>query len=258
MTSDFIPILFNTPNSYEQIEIYFAHDIHYGSAQFDNLKWEKIKQEIMSQPNRYVICVGDYCENAVVGSKSDIYTQVYPPHIQKEWLTNQFYELKDRIIAIVPGNHENNRITRVCGLYPVYDCAVSVGIQDRYRQHFAIVDIGVGNSKKRKNSQFRYFGYVTHKLKDCKNYCGSDFIEGIDFSVFGHDHAPKDQPRGKLVYDNKKKIVTQKDIETIDSGSCMTYGGYAVDNGYRPNSSKTYKLVCDGREKRITSVGYHL
>ena len=88
----------------------------------------------MSQPNRYVICVGDYCENAVVGSKSDIYTQVYPPHIQKEWLTNQFYDLKDRIIAIVPGNHENNRITRVCGLYPVYDCAVSVGIQDRYRQ----------------------------------------------------------------------------------------------------------------------------
>lgn len=143
MISDFKPILFNTDENFHEIEIYFAHDIHRGSEIHDEKKWERFKAEILSAPNRFVIWAGDYSENAITGSKGDVYSQDYMPAEQKWWFTNELKQLKDRTICIVPGNHENNRITKNVGLYPAYDCALAAGIEDRYRQHFAFVDIGV-------------------------------------------------------------------------------------------------------------------
>ena len=260
MKSDFEPILFSTDPGFPEIEIYFAHDIHLGSRQADVAKWDRFRKEVLNAPNRFVIMAGDYCENALVGCKGDIYEQVVPPAMQKEWLCDEMYKLKDRIIAVVPGNHENNRVTKLCGLYPVYDCAVMNGIGDRYRQGFALVDIGVGDYQKKSSSrQLRYFGFVTHRLKDIKSCNGADFVDGVDFAAYGHDHEPKDHPRAKLVYDPINKRVTQKTVEVIDSGSFLTYGGYAISSGYRPLSEKIYKLVLSsGRDKRLTTIGFHL
>lgn len=259
MISEYKPIVFNTPQEFSEIEIYFAHDIHYGSAQHDRKKWERFKKMVMERPNRYIIWVGDYCENAITGSKSDIYTQTAPPWAQKEWLTEQFIELSGRTVCIVPGNHESNRITRTCGLFPVYDCAKDAGMQNLYRQTFALVDIGVGNGGHGGGKQARYVGYIVHKLKDQNGYNGALYVDGIDFAAFGHDHAPKSQPRGKLVYDKSNKAVIQRDIEIIDSGSFLTYGGYAVDNGYVPNSTKLFCLVLGGdRNKWTSSRSYSL
>ncbi len=257
MVSDFKPIVFATPQNFECIELYFAHDIHKGSELHDKRKWESFKNEILSADNRYVVFVGDCFENAVVGSKSDVYLQNFSPHEQKEWFTNELRELADRTVAIVPGNH-CARTNRTVGLYPLYDCCLAAGIESRYRQHFAFVDIGVGDGGHSKNRQIQYVGYLAHKLKDIKSCNGADFVDGIDFAAYGHDHCPKDQPRSKLVYDNKNKFVTLKDIEIIDSGSFLTYGGYAADSGYRPSSSKCYKLILDGKTKEITSVGFHV
>ena len=253
MLSEYKPIIFNTPPEFDEIELYFAHDIHYGSAQHDRKKWDRFKALVMSKPNRYIIWVGDYCENAIVGSKSDIYTQTAPPAAQKEWLTEQLIELADRSIAIVPGNYEGNRITRICGLFPVYDCAKDAGIQDRYRQTFAVLDIGVGDGGHGEGKQSRYVGYIVHKLKDFKNFNGALYVDGIDFAAFGHDHAPKSVPRGKLAYDKSNKRVVQRDVEIIDSGSFLTYGGYAVDGGYVPNSTKLFYLVLGGSKAKYTS-----
>ena len=262
MRSAFEPVVFDTNPEFDSVEIYFAHDIHLGSRQCDIQKWDKFKREILAEPNRFVVMVGDYCENVLVGSKGDIYEQTVPPASQKEWLSDQVYALRDKIIALVPGNHENNRITKTCGLYPVYDCAMMAGIGDRYRHEFALVDIGVGNNQRpnaKKTKQLRYFGFITHRLKDIKACNGSDFVDGIDFAAYGHDHEPKDHPRAKLVYDPQNKMVTQKTIEVIDSGSFLNYGGYAVSSGYRPLSAKIYKLVLtSGREKRMFTVGFHI
>ena len=260
MRSDFQPILFNTDPQFPEIEIYFAHDIHLGNRQCDVEKWERFRKDILAEPNRFVCLVGDYCENVVVGSKGSIYEQIIPPAAQKEWFTAELDKLKDRIICLVPGNHEENRITRTCGLYPAYDCAMAVGIADRYRNAFAFVDIGVGdNGRPNGKKQTHYVGYVTHKLKDIKTCNGSDFIDGIDFAAYGHDHDPKDHSRARLVYDPKNKTVSQKNVEVIDSGAFLTYGGYAVTSGYRPLSDKCYKLVLSGaREKSITTIGFYL
>lgn len=260
MRSEFEPVIFNTDKSFQEIEIYFAHDIHAGSRQTDLAKWNRFKAEILKEPNRFLIMVGDYCENALITSKGDIYESTMPPAMQKEWLTDEVSALRDRIICMVPGNHENNRITRTCGLYPVYDVAMACGIGDRYRHSFALVDIGVGDYQKKTISrQLRYYGYVTHRLKDLKTCNGADFIEGVDFAAYGHDHDPKDHARARLVYDPNNKTVTQKSVEVIDSGSFLTYGGYAVTGGYRPLSEKLYKIrLFNGRKKTIQTIGFYV
>lgn len=256
MQSDYKPILFQTDPEFDNIEIYFVHDLHYGSAEHDGKKWAALKREILSEPNKFIAFVGDYCENAVVGSKSDIYTQTASPFHQKEWFSEQLFDLKYRTICLVPGNHEDNRITKTCGLFPVYDCAKENGMGDLYRHHFAFTDIAVGSGGHGKNKQIHYVGYVVHRLRDCKSYNGSDFVEGIDFACYGHDHDPKDHPRAKLIYDAKNKTISHKNIEVINSGAFLTYGGYGVKAGYRPLSSKCYKLVLDGKKKSMQTVGF--
>ena len=268
MKSDYEPIIFPTDPEFDTVELYFAHDIHCGNCDADLAKWNRFKQEVLKEPNRFLIMVGDYCENALITSKGDIYESTMSPASQKEWLTDEIYSLRDKIICLVPGNHESNRITKTCGLYPVYDCALYAGIGDRYRHHFAFVDIGVGNkqgSKSAKGSsrQTSYVGFVSHRLKDIKACNGADFIDGIDFAAFGHDHEPKDHPRAKLVYNTNSKHVSHKSVEVLNSGSFLNYGGYAASSGMRPMSSKCFKLILHKTNgnleaKSITTVGFYV
>lgn len=261
MLPDFKPILFVTDPSLASVELYFAHDLHKGSAQFDDKKWTSFKREVLSSPNRFVVFVGDLMENATPSSKSDMFYQTMPPHEQKEWVSEQFRELKDRIVGVTPGNHERNRSTRTCGLFPLYDACAIAGIEERYRPHFLMLDLAVGTrlkSGKKYPQQIHYPGFCVHRAKDMRSFSSSDAIDGIDFFACGHDHDPKDRPRGKLVYDPTAKQLSEKTVEVVNCGSFLDYGGYAVDSGYRPTGAKLYKLVLDGRDKAITSVGFQL
>lgn len=258
MLSNYKPIVIHLPRDFKSAELYFAHDVHKGDALHDENKWERFKADILSAENRYIIFCGDYLDNAIVGSKGNIYEQIIPPHMQKEWFAEQLCQLRDRVLAIVPGNHEA-RTTRATGLSPIYDIVVLAGLDDKYRQHFAFVDIGIGQYRANNaHKQHRYVGFITHRMRDCKIYNGSDFVDGIDFAAYGHDHDAKDHPRAKLVYDNKNKTVAHKNIEVINSGAFLHYGGYSADSGYRPVSEKVYKLILSGTKKRITTVGFYV
>ena len=40
---DDVPVLINLPKSLDFADIYFIHDVHFGSPLFDNKKWELLK-----------------------------------------------------------------------------------------------------------------------------------------------------------------------------------------------------------------------
>lgn len=259
MLPDMKPIIVTTPAEYETVEIFPIHDLHYGNGQFNLNKWKKLKAMILEQPNRYCVFVGDMMEMAVPGSKSDVFSQTATPEAQKEWISFEMSELAERTLAVVSGNHEHNRATKICGLYPLYDAACWARVQDKYRENFAVLEIAVGT--RYKNRQHHYFGFITHKARDLKNWSTADTLEGFDFLLYGHDHDPKEHSRAHLVYDAKNKTVTTKCVETVNCGSFLTYGGYASREAYRPPSDKMYKLVLcptGDREKKIETVGFYL
>ena len=254
------PILVNTPTEFEFIEVYPIHDMHYGSAQFNLQKWNRLHDLILEKPNRYVVWVGDLMEFSIPFNKhSDVLTQMYNVQEQKEYITALFRQFKDRTLAITDGNHEE-RGSKFTGMYALYDCACIAGIPDLYRTAYAVIDVGVGTGAHyMKGRQQHYVLFATHRAKQLKSFGSADALEGFDVFMYGHDHEADDHPRGKLIYDWNNHAVIFKDVECINCGAFLTYGGYGAKAGYRPKSDKLYKLVLyGGPNKKIETVGFHL
>lgn len=260
MISERVPIIFNTPRDNDSINLYFASDMHVGSLYHNDQKWFAFER-LLDEPSNYVIFVGDMMENATKNSKSDIYTQTMSPHEQKYWWRDRLQGKQDKIIAIIDGNHEFNRTGKEVDMFPLYDIAVMLGIEDRYRNAYAVADIGVGETVLTRNHvrrQTRYVGAIFHKAQRLVHYGLADATEGIDFLAYGHTHRPIDAPLGKLVYDPHNKKVTERSVEMINAGHFLEYGGYAGQGGMRPTSQKLYKFVLDGKKKSIQTVGFYL
>lgn len=261
MRSDFEPIIVSTPWDNESIKLFCLHDIHKGSKQHDDKKYAAVKRMILSDPTAYCVIVGDMIENAIPGSKSDVFYQSLPPHEQKMWVVDELKDYGSRVLAVVDGNHERNRSTKICGMFPLYDACVMAGIETIYRPHFAVLDIGVGTRRDTgTKKQVRYVGYLVHQATNQVRFGSPDMVEGFDFFVSGHDHQPKDAPRGKLIYDTSNKMLRQKDVEYIDCGAFMSFGDYTSDSGGRPAAQKMYRFEMSGMQKDcgIQTVGFHV
>ena len=257
--SDNIPILIKLPNTKEYVDIYFVHDMHFGSELFNSKKWNKLKNIILNDDNAYVCFVGDMLENAIPSSKHcDVFSQTHTPAEQKEWVTQQFKDLAHKTIAVVPGNHEHNRTTKMSGMYPLYDCCLLAGIGEKYRDTIAFIDVALGKNGGRVNKLTHYFGQIQHVAKDLENYHSSDYTDGIDFFACGHDHKPKDRPRKKLVFDPHNKVVYERNVECINCGSFCKFGGYGAKGAMRPQSDKLYKLRLFGKAKTMETYGFYL
>ena len=255
MKSTRVPILVNLPESLASAEILLASDIHAGSAEFDQSKWARF-EELLKRPDAYVIFAGDQCEYATRSSKSDVYTQTLSPAQQKRWWIEHLKPYKDKILCIVDGNHEYNRASKDADDFPLYDIALALGIEDRYRSEAAFVDIGVG-SIRGGTRQVHYVFRVQHQARNNVNHGTADGFEGIDIFVSGHTHKPMDKPLGKLVYDPTKKTVSHKDVENVVCGHFLRFGGYGERNGYRPTSQKLYSVVLSGKKKAIETRGFY-
>lgn len=257
MKSSRVPILIKLPEPENSVEILLAADIHTGSAEFDEKRWE-LFEELLKKPNVYVIFAGDQMEYATRQSKSDVYTQTMPPSVQKRWWIDHLRHYRDKVLCIVDGNHEFNRAGKDADDYPLYDIALALGIEDRYRSEAAFVDIGVGDGGHGKGKQVHYVIRVQHQAKNNVNHGTADGIEGIDVFVSGHTHKPMDKPLGKLVYDSKNKAVSQRDVENIVCGHFLKFGGYGERGGHRPTATKLFSLILSGKKKSIETRGFHL
>jgi predicted phosphodiesterase len=251
-----LPIEFISP--YERVELLPVHDLHFGNECFDAHKWNRVCQWLREDKSHLVAFIGDLCEFALPNSKSNPMSSLHSPLEQREFAESIFSEFKDQIVCVTDGNHED-RATRFSGLYPLYDaCAIS-GISEKYRSAYAGIILKVGSNRQRhKNEPQQYYIFATHKAVTLKNWASCDALEGFDIFLYGHDHEPIDHPRAKLMLDPSHKQIRRRNIENVNCGSFLNYGGYAARAGYRPKSSKLYKIVLYGGDKRIDTIGFYL
>ena len=97
---DDVPVLINLPKSLDFADIYFIHDVHFGSPLFDNKKWEILKDIILGDDRAYVCFVGDLMENAIPNSKSDMFTQTHSPALHKYKIEHNTDNLKKLCVEI--------------------------------------------------------------------------------------------------------------------------------------------------------------
>ena len=101
----------------KKINLYPIGDWHYGSRQCNEEFIKQIVKEIKEDEDGYWVGMGDFMENAVVGSKSDVYTQVLPPKEQMEHIVEILSPIREKGLFMIAGNHES-RTHRMVGLTP--------------------------------------------------------------------------------------------------------------------------------------------
>jgi hypothetical protein len=104
---------FNTPS----IRLYPLGDFHYGSRQCDVELVKQVLGQIEKDPIGYWVGMGDFIENAIIGSKSDMYTQLVPPREQIQAIADLLAPIQDKGLFLIGGNHEQ-RTHRLVGMDP--------------------------------------------------------------------------------------------------------------------------------------------
>lgn len=221
-------------NTQGQVKVYAVGDLHAGAIQANLKGWEKFNQIILDDPKAYVIFLGDLMNNATKSSVSNPYEDIMRPRDQKIYLKEHLMDLAkaDRILAILPGNHEN-RSLKDADDSPLYDVAAKLDLEDIYRDNLAVVKLTVGTCKPNAYAILATHGSGGGKLtgSTVNNY--ERFAatwDGIDIFCFGHSHKPFITKPAKSVFDTTHNYVSQRNTVVMCVPSWLAYSGYPVRN----------------------------
>ena len=92
---------------FDKVEVHTFADLHMGDS-FTDLKLieERIKY-VKNTDNAFAVLNGDLFNNATKTSVSDSYSEVIPPMQQIQLGCDLFTPIRDKILVINTGNHEN-------------------------------------------------------------------------------------------------------------------------------------------------------
>ena len=229
-------------------------DMHIGAPLFDRELADEVIGFIKKTPNAFAVVVGDIINAATKNSVSDIYSEVMTPQEAKKLAIKLLKPIGDRILAVVPGNHEK-RVWKESGSDIVEDVAMILGIENRYDPAGVLLQIKFGQYRNR--GKLRYTMYLTHgtgggrtsgsKINVLKR--ASDIVLA-DVYVIGHVHAPLFTSDVIHVPAANGKIVEFKRFY-VSTASFLKWGEYAEEKMLAPSAAVFPKIVLSGKERRV-------
>lgn len=240
---------------FDSIEILPLSDLHIGDSLCDyRLVLERIDY-IKSTPNCFCILDGDLMDTAIASSIGDTYAANLQPMEQLKRCVEIFEPIKDKILAVLPGNHEN-RVYKSDGLDITEIMCTQLGISERYSPTTALVFVRFGkNGKGRKQV---YTIYVTHgsgggRKEGGKVNRAADLaaIVDADIYVMGHVHQPTTFKEAfyRVNYGNSSMACEDKLFAIC--GASLRYGGYGDKAGFKPASLATPHIYLNGHKREI-------
>ena len=218
------------PRDWPSLRIYAIGDVHVGSEQFDERSVRKKLRIIQEDPCGVLVLCGDLGDYGLKNSKTNVYQATMQPKEQQEYIYELFKPIAEKIVAAVPGNHEE-RITKEVGLCPLYDLCVRWGIQDVYRENVAITKYVFG-SKSGKKQQNVFIGVTTHGSTRNKHKKFISGFDGVDFAISGHTHTPEYSPHGRIRVDRISGNATHVPYKEIVVDANLAPGGYGLKKEY--------------------------
>lgn len=251
-------INFELSGDLAELEIHPLADLHIGDmacnykAILDKLEY------IKNTPNAYCVLDGDLMDTAIASSIGDTYASTHNPMEQLQECVKLFTPLKDKIIAVVGGNHEN-RIYRYDGIDITELMCHQLGIAERYSPTNALLFIRFGKDT-RHNRKMCYSLYMSHgsgggrreggkinRLADLAN------IVDADIYVMAHVHQPAAFRNTFFRADPQNNAVSQCEHLFVNTAAWLEYGGYGEKQGYKPASTinPVIHLAGNGRKKMM-------
>src|SRR5690606_15233105 len=83
------------PEDLEYADLVVLSDMHVGDPLFDEQLFFRVRNWVLAEPNRYVICNGDLMNTATKDSVSDVYRETLNPSDQLRWLKKELAPLRD-------------------------------------------------------------------------------------------------------------------------------------------------------------------
>lgn len=247
MLSDFEPIIYTFQTD---IKIYPIADLHIGSAECQVKKWAEFKKTLLSEPNSYITIGGDMMNNATRSGVTNPFEETMRPREQKRWLAEQLADITDRILCVVPGNHEA-RSGRDADESPLYDICCKLDIEDNFRESAAFLILRFGDQAGDGLRNPTYSMCVAHGSGGGtltgsavnRNERFGMMIDGLDILVTGHVHKGIVSRPQKLFFDTRNKRIGYKDFTVVSSTSWTEYGGYALRKMLQPASNTIQTLT---------------
>lgn len=249
----------------KQIEIHTFADEHIGD---ENCDLERLKERIKyvaETPNAYCIFNGDLLDNATKTSIGDTYTQEFNPMEQLRIAVELFTPIKDKVLAITHGNHEN-RTYKKEGINLSYLVATQLGLSGRYSPTSALLFVRLGQeqrNRKKTNDKSRvrpicYTIYCCHgsgggRKEGAKAIRLADMNTIVDADIFihSHTHLGMIMKQGYHRIDRANSTVALVDKLFVNTSSNLNYGGYGEAQEFKPNSKDTPVIFLNGCKKEM-------
>ena len=250
----------NLSKELKSLELHLFADEHIGD---NNCDIERIKGRIdyvATHDNAYCVLNGDILDYASRSSIGDIETRQFNIMEQIARGVELFSPIKDKIIAITNGNHEN-RAYKKEGIDISKLVAMQLGLEDKYSPTSAYIFLRFGElSSNRHNRPVCYRIYLLHgsgggrkegakaiRLADMASVCDADCY------IHSHTHLPMIMKQGFFRANDGKSTVANQTRLFVNTASNLSYGGYGEGQEFKPNSTDTPIIYFNGTKKQCNA-----
>lgn len=249
------------PAELENIEIHPLGDLHLGDAMSDWDHIQKMLKHIQETPNAYCILGGDLMDTAIASSIGDTYAANLSPMEQLRQCVNLFEPIKDKILCVLHGNHEN-RIYKSDGIDTTALMADQLGIRSRYSPTTALLFIRFGKDKNpaHRGRKMVYTVYATHGSGGGRKEGGkinrlADLAQIVDADVYimGHVHTPATFRSGYYRTSMANSTVSYVEKVFVSTAAALDYGGYGSTQGYKPSAKTNPVIYLNGTRHDVTA-----
>lgn len=249
-------IKIDLPRELSSVELHIFADEHLGDEHSDLKRLLARIEHVKNTPNAYCILNGDIIDNATKTSIGDIYTQVFNPMEQLEKAVEIFSPIKDKILCITHGNHEN-RTYKNEGINLSCLLANQLGLAYKYTPTSATIFIRFGNGhSSTRNRKVCYTIYVLHgggggRKEGAKANRLADMASIIDTDIYihSHTHLPMIMKQAFHRIDTANSAVALVDKLFVNTAANLKYGGYGEAGEFKPSSKDTPTIYLSGTKK---------
>lgn len=253
----------DTPiSSFELVPI---GDSHIGSPVCDIEEIKRTVKYVQEGEGRYAILHGDFIDNGIPSSKTDVIGQTMTMQEQLNLAVELFLPIKDKILCILDGNHEA-RTKRVAGIDITSFMALRLGVEEVYSTGTGAVlldlKFGKGNRSGVKTASHHFTVVVAHGARSGVSVgSAATGLEGLqriivnaDLYVIGHTHKILNFIK-EVYYVNSYGFLETKVQYYINTTAYLKYGDYGKDKLYPPTTIKPQAVVIRASEIKKLRIG---
>lgn len=247
------------PPDLNEIEIHIFADLHIGDKFCDMNSIKERINYVKDHKKAYAILNGDIINNATKTSVSDCYAEELSPAEQLDKFVELFEPIKDKILALTSGNHENRTYTKE-GIDITRLCARQLGIEDNYSKTGAVLFVRLGTSRKTPKKDLRqvcYSIYLNHgsgggRKEGAKTIRLADMASIVDADIYVHSHTHLPMIMKERYYRTTwvKSSITPIDRLFVNTSASLNYGGYGEAYEFKPSSTDCPIIYLSGTEKK--------